>query len=139
MTPHQLRLVRQSLEAAAPQRDRLAGLVFAELFARDPSLRLLFRGELRTHGQELYRGLAAIVASLDRLHAIAPALEWLAVRAAARGVAPRHYALFAEALSATIPAVGGADADELRDAWRAAAAEVGEVMAAALDAEPLAA
>lgn len=140
MTPQQIRLVRESLAEASPQRNRLAGIFFAQLLAREPSLRFLFRADLRAHGRELHDGLAAIVASLDRLHAIAPALEWLAVRSARRGVGPDRYGIFVEALLAALAARRGAGlSPELGAAWRAAAAVVAGVMTAGLEAEPLAA
>ena len=140
MTPQQIRLVRNSLAAAAPLRNRLAGTFFAHLFAREPSLRFLFRGDLKVRGLELYEGLAAIVDSIDRLHPIVPALEWLAVRAGSRGVGERHFALIAAALVSTLEAgLGEAFTAEHREAWRAACRRVVDVMATAIAAEPLAA
>ena len=140
MTPQQVRLVRYSLAAAAPQRNRLAGTFFAHLFARDPSLRFLFRGDLRALGTELYDGLAAIAASIDRLHPIVPVLEWLAVRAASRGVGERHFELIAAALVSTLAAgLGEGFTADHREAWNAASRRVIDAMMPAVASEPLAA
>jgi hemoglobin-like flavoprotein len=140
MTPQQVLLVRNSLAAASPQRNRLAGTFFAQLFARDPSLRFLFKGDLRALGAELYQGLAAITGSIDRLHPIVPALEWLAVRVSSRGVGERHFALITAALVATLEAgLGEAFTAEHREAWNAASHRVIDVMMPAIAAEPLAA
>ena len=103
MTPRQVNLVRDSLRAVAPQQNRLAAIFLDRLLAREPQLRRLFDGDPGARVRELHDGLSAIVASLDRLHAIAPVLEWLAVRGARRSLGPGHYPAFAEALLALPP------------------------------------
>lgn len=140
MTPRQIALVKSSFAAVAPQRNRLAGIFFAQLFVRDPGLRSVFRGDLRAQGLGLYEGLSAIVESLGRLHPIAPALEWLAVQAARRGVGERHYAAIGDALLATLETgLGAGFTPELRSAWSAACGRVSGIMVAALEPQPLAA
>lgn len=140
MTPQQVRLIRQSLEAAAAQRNRLAAIFFARLFAGEPQLRFLFRGDLRAQGLSLWSGLVGIADSLDRLHAIEPALEWLALRAAARGAGERTYAAIAQALVATLAAgLGERFTAAHRAAWEAACGRVIGVMARTIEAPPLAA
>jgi len=140
MTPRQIRLVRDSFDAAAPQRDRLSAIFFAELFARDPSLRPLFGGDLAARGAELYYGLSAIVVSLGRLHAFLPALEWLAIRYSRRGVGMAQYAAIGTALLATLQAgLRDAFTDEHRQAWIAGHKLVAELMIRAVEAEPIAA
>lgn len=140
MTGHQIRLARQSLEAAAPQRNRLAAIFFARLLAREPQLRFLFRGDLRAQGQALWSGLVSIVDSLDRLHAIEPALEWLALRAAGRGAGERTYAVIAEELVAALETgLGDRFTGAHRSAWEAACRRVIAVLLRTAEAEPLAA
>ncbi|HWT13546.1 MAG TPA: globin domain-containing protein [Allosphingosinicella sp.] len=140
MTPKQIELVRNSFRAAAPQRHRLAGAFFAELFAREPSLRPLFAGALSLHGVKLFDGLAEIVGSLDRLYPIVPVLEWLAIRNLRRGVGERQYRAFGEALRTTLEAALGASfTAETGEAWIAAERAVLRVMCEALAAEPIAA
>ena len=138
MTRRQQGLVKSSFQAMTPQRNRLAGIFFAQLFVREPSLRSVFRGDLRAHGVALFDGLAAIVDSLDRLYPIVPALEWLAVQSARRGVGERHYAAIAEAMLAAFRD-GGAFTPEHEQAWRAAVDRVSVVMLGALETELLAA
>ena len=140
MTPTQILLVKNSFHALAPQRRRLADIFFAELFAREPSLRALFPGDLGRHGNPLHEGLAAIVSALPRLHPIAPALEWLALRNARRGLSEPHYEAVAEALLATLAAaLGDALTPELREAWTAAYRKVARMMLQSVPAEALAA
>ena len=140
MTRNQVRIVKDSFQALTPQRNRLAGLFFAQLFVREPSLRPLFRGDLRAHGAELFEGLSAIVDSLDRLYPIVPAIEWLAVQSARRGLGDRHYFAVIEAmLSAFRDGLGDGFTVELELAWREAARQVSAIMTGALESEPLAA
>ena len=140
MTRKQILLVQSSFQAMTPQRNRLAAIFFAQLFVRDPSLRPVFRGDLRAEGIELFEGLAAIVDSLDRLYPIVPALEWLAVRTARRGLSERHYFTVAEAMLAAIRDGLGEDYTlELEQAWKQAIDRVSMVMERALEDELLAA
>jgi len=136
----QVQLVKSSFARLQPQRRRLAAHFLAELFAREPSFRPLFRGDAASEGAKLADGLAAIVGSLDRLHTIEPALEWLAVRNAARGLGPRHYDAVAEALVATVEAGLDASASiEVSQAWAAAAHRVADLMIEAAEPALLAA
>ncbi len=140
MTRNQILLVRSSFQAITPLRNRLAGLFFDQLFVREPSLRSVFRGDLKARGVELFDGLAAIVDSLDRLYPIVPALEWLAVQAARRGVGERDYRAVGEAMLAAFrDGLGGDFTPQVEQAWQAAIGRVAEVMAGALEAELLAA
>lgn len=140
MTPMQTLLVKNSFQVLAPQRRSLAGIFFAELFSREPSLRALFAGDLARHGGALFEGLAAIVGALPRLHPIAPALEWLALRNARRGLGELHYQAVAEALLATLAAaLADAFTPELREAWIAAHRKVSRLMLQSVPAEALAA
>src|SRR3712207_3711556 len=100
MTRKQVLLVKSSFQALTPQRNRIAAIFFAQLFVREPSLRPVFRGDLRGHGAELFEGLAAIVDSLDRLYPIVAAIEWLAVQSSRRGLCERHYPAVADAMIA---------------------------------------
>ena len=140
MTRRQVWLVRSSFQAMTPQRNRLAGIFFAQLFVREPSLRSVFRGDLRAHGVALFDGLAAIVDSLDRLYPIVPALEWLAVQSARRGVGERHYGAIVEAMLAAFrDGLGENYTAELDAAWKLASERVVAIMVPALESQPLAA
>ena len=140
MTPAQIRLVRDSFAAAAPQRNRLTAIFLAQLFVREPALRAVFRGELKAQAASLHAGLAEIVFSLDRLYPIVPALEWLAVRVARQGVGARQYDAIAEALVAALAGgLGSRFTPAHREAWAVAYDAVARIMTAAHEAEPLAA
>jgi nitric oxide dioxygenase len=140
MTRNQIQLVKSSFQAITPQRNRLAGIFFAQLFVREPSLRSVFKGDLRAQGIELFDGLAAIVDSLDRLYPIVPALEWLAVQGGRRGVGERHYREIGEAMLAAFrDGLGDAYTAEIEQAWDSAIDRVCAVMVGAMADQPLAA
>ena len=140
MTPEQIRLVKDSFAAAAPQRARLSGIFFAELFEREPSLRPLLQNGAPAAAAALYEGLDSIVESLGRLYPILPALEWLGARNALRGIGERHYRAVEAALLAALAAgLGEGFTPRLRDAWTAASRRVSAVMLEAAEDGALAA
>ena len=140
MTRNQILLVKSSFQAITPLRNRLAGIFFAQLFVREPAFHSVFKGDLKARGVELFDGLSAIVDSLDRLYPIVPALEWLAVQAARRGVGERDYRAVGEAMLAAFrDGLGSAFTAEVEEAWQAAIGRISEVMAGALEPELLAA
>ena len=136
MSPAEIRIVKQSFAAVAPQRDRLAALFFANLFELDPTFRLLVPGDLRRRGAKLVHALGLLVEGLDRLHVFAPALEALAVRHFGYGIEESHYAVAGEALIRTArDALGDRFTPEVESAWRSAYAELTATMAAAARCE----
>ena len=140
MNRAQIRLVQASFETVSRQRNRTTAIFLAQLFVREPSLRAVFRGELKAQAAALHSALAEIVPSLDRLYPIVPALEWLGVRAGRCGVGFRQYdAVEGAMLAALADTLGDAFGDSLRDAWKAAFRRVAGIMIAASEMEPLAA
>jgi len=140
MNPHQILLVKTSFHAALPQSERLSGYFFAELFIREPALWHLFRSKAGMRWPALVDGLTSIVGAIDRLHPIAPVLEWLAIQGAGRGIGERHDAAVGQALIAALEAVlGDRFGPEHRRAWTAACRAVTSVMVEELEDQPLAA
>lgn len=120
MTPDQKVLVQDSFELVVPIADTAAELFYNRLFELDPSLRSLFRGDMREQGRKLMQMLAAAVAGLDRLETIVPAVRALGRRHAGYGVAERHFETVGEALLWTLAqGLGPAFTTEVRAAWTA--------------------
>jgi hemoglobin-like flavoprotein len=118
MTPEQVHLVRNSFAKAAAVKDHTAALFYHRLFELDPSLRPLFKGDMTAQGAKLMAALGGVVASLDHLARILPAVRELGRRHAAYGVQPAHYATVGEALIWTLDqALGSAFTWETRRAW----------------------
>jgi nitric oxide dioxygenase len=134
MTPEQLQLFRSSFAKVAPIKDQAAALFYGRLFELDPSLRPLFKGDMAAQGAKLMVALGAVVASLDRLARILPAIRQLGRQHAAYGVRPDHYATVGEALIWTLQQAQGADfTPALRRAWTDAYGRLAWAMIAAAE------
>lgn len=119
MTPHQIHLVRSSFEPLKPLAATVAEAFYAQLFARDPALRALFRGgDMTEQGERLMQMLAAAIELLDRPGALIPVLLRLGQRHVGYGVVDAHYGAVGAALLDTLAAgLGDAFTDEVREAW----------------------
>ena len=118
MTPEQIALVRASFAQVLPIADAAAALFYDRLFALDPSLRPLFRGDLAAQGRALMGMLRVAVHGLDRLDQLVPAVQTLGRRHAGYGVRDEHYATVASALLWTLEqGLGAAFTPATREAW----------------------
>ena len=129
MTPEQIALVRASFAQVLPIADAAAALFYDRLFALDPSLRPLFRGDLAAQGRALMGLLRVAVHGLDRLDQLVPAVQALGRRHAGYGVKDEHYATVASALLWTLEqGLGAAFTPATRAAWAAAYTLLATVM-----------
>jgi len=140
MHPVQIQLVQSSFARVEPIADTAATLFYTRLFELDPSLRLMFKGDIAEQGKKLMTTLTVVVRGLTRLDAIVPAVQALGRRHVGYGVADEHYDTVAEALLWTLqqglgeyftPDVAAAWSTAygiLADVMKAAAAEVDEPM-----------
>lgn len=123
MTPHQMRLVRHSFSSLIPpDNDSLeeffGEIFYARLFALDPSLRPLFKGDLHEQGHKLLQTLRAIVDHLEQSQQLLPETQALGERHSEYGVKPEHYHTVGEALIWTLAETLGDDfTPEVREAW----------------------
>ena len=129
MNDEQKRLVRTSFAQVWPMADTAASLFYARLFELDPSLRVLFRGDMAAQGRALMGTLRTVVGGLDRLDQLLPAVQDLGRRHAGYGVRASHYATVGQALLDTLEkGLGPAFTAEVRDAWAAAYSLLARVM-----------
>jgi hemoglobin-like flavoprotein len=119
MTPHQIHLIRSSFEPLKPLAATVAEAFYAQLFARDPALRALFRGgDMTEQGERLMQMLSAAIDLLDRPGALIPVLLRLGQRHVGYGVATAHYDSVGAALLDTLAAgLGNSFTPEVREAW----------------------
>ena len=95
MTPSQKSLVQQTFAQVVPIADQAAALFYGRLFELDPSLRSLFKNDIRAQGQKLMQMLGYAVGKLDAPDELAPAVEGLGrkhvgVRRQGRGLRHRR-------------------------------------------------
>ena len=79
MEHHQIDLVQRSFARAAKVAPHVAATFYSELFAIEPSLRALFKGDMVVQGEKLMNMLAQVVDNLHQPETILPAVRgWLA-------------------------------------------------------------
>lgn len=118
MTQRQQQLVRDSFEAVAPLAGPLAKLFYGRLFAVNPSLRGMFRGDIGEQGKKLVAMLDSCISCADRLDQVAPKLRQLGHDHVAYGAKPEHYPQVAAALLWSLGQALEQQFDsETREAW----------------------
>jgi len=132
MTPKQIDLVRESWAKVVPIADQAAATFYARLFELDPSLRSLFKSDMKAQGRKLTSMIGTVVANLRNLSTIVPAIEDLGRRHVGYGVKPAHYETVGSALLWTLEkGLGDAFTAETREAWTRAYVILSEVMQSA--------
>lgn len=120
MTAEQKRQVQETFKKVVPIKEKAAELFYDRLFVLDPSLRPLFKGDMKHQGNLLMAMIATAVNGLDRLDEIAPAVQALGQRHVTYGVRQEHYATVGSALLWTLEQGLGNDwTPEVKEAWTA--------------------
>lgn len=134
-----IRLVQNSWAKVFPISDAAATLFYDRLFEMDPSVRPMFKADMREQKKKLMQTLSVAVDGLNNLPKLVPVLKDLGARHAGYMVQDHHYDLVGEALLWTLrEGLGDEFTDEVELAWtevytlvagvmKGAAAEVGGV------------
>ena len=131
MTPEQIRLVQSSMQKILFISEIAAELFYRRLFELDPTLRPLFRGDMKEQGRKLIQMLHTVVDGLGQLDTILPEVEALARRHVTYGVQPQHYDTVGAALLWTLEqGLGNGYTAEVRAAWTEAYTLLAGVMQA---------
>ena len=118
MTLQQVLLVRESFHKLLPARETCAEMFYRRLFELDPSLRRLFKGDLKAQGEKFFLMLEIIVGGLHRFGDVVSEVRALGQRHVEYGVLPSHYPTVREALLWMVQEVLGDEfTDETRMAW----------------------
>ena len=129
MNDHTIQLVRESFDLVEPIAPQAAALFYAHLFAADPSVKPLFRGDMVVQGERLMQMIGVAVARLDDPAVLLPALRALGQRHAGYGVRDDHYDSVGVALLKTLrQGLGVAFTDEVEEAWIAVYGEIAATM-----------
>jgi hemoglobin-like flavoprotein len=129
----QQKLVWTSFAKLAVMPEVAAALFYERLFAANPSLRPLFKNDMRIQGVKLMTTIALVVYNLPDPSQVLPAIRDLAVRHVEYGVKPADYDTLRDALLWTLGQVLGEDfTPAVREAWTLCYDELaGEMKAAA--------
>ena len=119
-TARQKDLVQKTFAKVEPIADQAAGMFYDKLFKLDPSLRPMFKGDIKDQGRKLMAMIKTAVRGLDKLDSIVPAVKQLGKRHAGYGVKASHYGTVANALLWTLEQGLGRDfTPEVKEAWTA--------------------
>jgi hemoglobin-like flavoprotein len=136
MTPEQIKLVQDSFRLVLPIQLQAGQIFYDRLFTLDPTLRPLFKEDLSNQIRALMAMLTTVVAKLNRLDELVPAVESLGRRHVQYGVQPEHYVTVGAALLDTLEqGLGPSFTDATREAWAAAFTTLATVMQEAARAE----
>lgn len=118
ITTRQISLIQDSFAKVEPIADQAAAIFYDKLFEYDPSLRRLFKHDMREQGRKLMGVLKVAVNGLSNLEALVPTLKTLANRHVSYGVKPEDYTPVGNALLYALKKGLGADfTAEVRQAW----------------------
>jgi nitric oxide dioxygenase len=115
----EIALVQYTFRMVAPIANVAAEMFYGRLFELDPSLRHLFKGDMKTQGRNLMQMLSVAVNGLHDLDGIVSAVHDLGKRHVGYGVKTEHYVTVGEALMWTLEKGLGSDfTPEVESAWR---------------------
>jgi hemoglobin-like flavoprotein len=129
MNHEQVTLVQKSFAQVEPIAETAAELFYGRLFELDPTLRPLFRGDMKSQGAKLMAAIKLVVKGLEQPATILPAVRSLGQRHVAYGVQNSHYETVGAALLWTLgQGLGDAFTLEVEEAWAAAYTLLASVM-----------
>jgi hemoglobin-like flavoprotein len=91
LTTSQTKIVQTSFYQLIGEVSLAAQTFYDRLFELDPSLRMLFKSDMRAQGRKLMQTLLAVVDGLDNLDVLIPDIRNLGKRHVAYGVKREHY------------------------------------------------
>ncbi len=118
MKVDQITLVQDTFDKVRPISEESAELFYNRLFELDPSLKSLFKGDMKTQAKMLMQMLDYAVTGLDRLDTILLTIQDLGKRHVGYGVKDEYYETVGEALLWTLEQGLGKDfTPDVKDAW----------------------
>jgi hemoglobin-like flavoprotein len=118
MTPEKIALVQSTWAKVIPIKETAAELFYGKLFELDPSLRALFKSDIREQGRKLMAMIGTAVGGLNNLGALVPAVKGLGKRHVGYGVKAEDYTTVATALLWTLEkGLGDAFTPQVKEAW----------------------
>lgn len=120
MSEREFNLVQSSYQQVRPTATTAGELFYSKLFELDPSLRSLFKGDIKQQGAKLMQMISIAVDGLDNIEDLLPAVKALGERHYTYGVKPKHYETVGVALMWTLEkGLGDLFTSEVREAWEA--------------------
>ena len=136
-TAKQIELVQASFKKVAPIAEAAAEMFYSRLFELDPTIKDLFKGDMKEQGKRLMAMIATAVAGLNDLDSLVPSVKELGLRHTKYGVVDKHYDTVGEALLWTLEQGLGAEfTPDVKQAWTTVYTLLAEVMMEGAQALP---
>lgn len=118
MIEEQIKLVQDSWAKVVPISETAAELFYGRLFELDPSLKPMFKTDIKEQGKKLMTMIGVAVKGLTNLESIVGAVQDMGKRHAGYGVKDEHYDTVAAALLWTLEkGLEDAFTEEVKAAW----------------------
>lgn len=118
LTSQQIELVTTSWKSVLPISETAAELFYNRLFELDPSLRPLFKDDIKVQGERLMNMINVAVNALNKLDDVVPAIQAMGRRHRDYNVKDEHYDTVAAALLWTLEqGLGEAFTADVKEAW----------------------
>jgi hemoglobin-like flavoprotein len=118
MNAQQIALVQTTFEKVEPIAQQTGELFYARLFEMDPTIRPLFKGDIKKQALMLMTVIGLAVRGLDRPQSIQEAVSSLGARHSSYGVGSADYNTFGAALIWALEQSMGNDfTPEVKEAW----------------------
>jgi hemoglobin-like flavoprotein len=129
VTPDQLALLEDTIDALATRGDEITTCFYDRLFARLPEVRALFPDDLTDQREKFFSTLTEIARSLRHLERVTEPAHELGARHRTYGVVSGHYPVVGEVLVGALGEVLGEwFTDAHREAWTKGYDLVAELM-----------
>ena len=130
MDAKHIELVQRTFEQRVRPIAQEAGeLMYLRLFEMEPSLKPLFKGDIKRQGEMLMTAIGLAIQSLDQPEKVKAQTRDLGLRLYERGVQPGYYNIFGAALMWALEQVIGPDfTPEVKEAWGEAYAILSQAM-----------
>lgn len=118
ITARQISLVQGSFAKVEPIAEQAAEIFYDKLFKYDPSLKGLFKNDMKEQGRKLMSVLTVAVKSLNDLEGLVPTLQNMAKTHVGYGVKAEDYTPVGNALLFALETgLGPAFTSEVKQAW----------------------
>jgi len=118
MNDEQIAVVQSTFKKVQHLSDIIAEMFYNRLFELDPSVRTLFKGDMKEQGRKLLHMIGLAVSRLNQLETLVPVVQALGVRHVGYGVKSEHYDTVGAALLWTLEqGLGGDFTPEVKEAW----------------------
>ncbi len=118
LTSKQIELVENSRDFVLLNAQDTGAVFYKKLFALDPGLRTLFKGEIKTQSQKLVAMITFTVHKLNTMDDIMADVRALGIQHKNKLVQPHHYATVGDALFWTLENTLGENWNaEVKEAW----------------------